>query len=211
MANNLNLSDIFQSVSGALASQQNDLNEADSYNHDHGDHMVQIFDLVQQAVSKKSDSPIAEQLTYASKMLTKEADSGSAKLYADGLSNAAKSFTGSELNADNIGTLVKGLMSVDSNQQAAQSNGDNMLGSLLSGLMGNQGGSDEGDSGLGMDDLLRAGLTFMQSKQGGDSNMEAAMDALMAASPMGQSSHRSQSGSIVASTIMSFAQNFIGK
>jgi len=67
------------------------------------------------------------------------------------------------------------------------------------------------DSGLGMDDLLRAGLTFMQSKQGGDSNMEAAMDALLAASPMGQSSHRSQSGSIVASTIMNFAQNFLGK
>jgi hypothetical protein len=173
--------------------------------------MVQIFDLVQQAVSQKSDSPIADQLTYASKMLTKEADSGSAKLYADGLANAAKTFTGSELNADNIGTLVKSLMSVDTDQQAPQSGGDNMLGSLLSGLMGNQGESDDGDSGLGMDDLLRAGLTFMQSKQGGDSNMEAAMDALMAASPMGQSSHRSQSGSIVASTIMNFAQNFMGK
>lgn len=210
MANNLNLSDIFQSVSGALASQQSDLNKADDYNHDHGDHMVQIFDLVQQAVSQKSDGSIADQLTYASKMLTKEADSGSAKLYADGLANAAKSFTGSELNADNLGTLVKSLMSVESNQESVQSSNGDMIGSLLSGLMGNQASSNDEDSGLGMDDLLRAGLAFMQSKQGGDSNMEAAMDALMAASPMGQSSHRSQSGSIVASTIMSFAQNLMG-
>ena len=211
MANNLNLSDIFQSVSSALASQQKDLNEADTYNHDHGDHMVQIFDLVQQAVSKKSDGSIADQLTYASKMLSKETDSGSAKLYAEGLENAAKSFTGSELNADNLSTLVKGLMNVETNEQPAQSSNGDMMGSLLSGLMGNQDAGSEVDSGLGMDDLLRAGLAFMQSKQGGDSNMEAAMDALMAASPLGQSAHRSQSGSIVASTIMSFAQNFMGK
>ncbi len=80
MANNVDLSQIFQTVTSTLASQQNDLNEADTYNHDHGDHMVQIFDLVQQAVSKKSDAPVADQLAYASKMLTKESDSGSAKL-----------------------------------------------------------------------------------------------------------------------------------
>ena len=211
MADNLDLSQIFKSVTSALASQQSDLNEADSYNHDHGDHMVQIFNLVQEAVSKKSNSSVADQLAYASKQLTKETDSGSAKLYAEGLSNAAKSFTGTDLNADNIMTLVKSLMNVEANQEPAQNNSGNAIGSLLSSLMGGGDSSGEDDSGLGMDDLLRAGLTFMQSKQGGDSNMEAAMDALLAASPMGQSSHRSQSGSIVASTIMSFAQNFMGK
>jgi hypothetical protein len=58
-----------------------------------------------------------------------------------------------------------------------------------------------------MDDLLQAGLAFYQSKQEGDSNSDAIMDALLAASPLGQSSHRSQSGSLVASTIMSFVQN----
>jgi hypothetical protein len=211
MANNIDLSDIFQTVSKALASQQSDLNEADTYNHDHGDHMVQIFELAQKAVSKKSDEPVADQLAYASKMLSKESDSGSAKLYAEGLAKAAQSFTGSELNADNIATLVKGLMNVDSSQKAAPSNeGGNMLGSLLSGLMGGQGNNNEEDSALGMDDLLRAGLAFYQSKQSGDSNMEAVMDALMAGSPLGESAHRSQSGSIVASTIMSFAQNLAG-
>lgn len=211
MANNVDLSQIFQTVTSTLASQQKDLNEADTYNHDHGDHMVQIFDLVQQAVSKKSDAPVADQLAYASKMLTKESDSGSAKLYAEGLANAAKSFTGTDLNADNLSTLVKSLMSVESKQAPAQSTGGNGIGSLLSSLMGGGDSSGEDDSGLGMDDLLRAGLTFMQSKQDGDNNMEAAMDALLAASPMGQSSYRSQSGSIVGSTIMSFAQKFLGK
>lgn len=211
MANNIDLSQIFQTVSTALASQQSDLNEADTYNHDHGDHMVQIFNLVQKAVSKKSDEPVADQLAYASKVLTKESDSGSAKLYAEGLANAAKSFTGSELNADTITTLVKGLMNVSPSQETTQSSGGgNMLGSLLSGLMGGQQDGGDEESALGMDDLLRAGLAFYQSKQSGDSTMEAAMDALLAASPMGESAHRSQSGSIVASTIMSFAKNLAG-
>ena len=211
MANNIDLSQIFQTVSTALASQQSDLNEADTYNHDHGDHMVQIFELAQKAVSKKSDEPVADQLAYASKLLSKESESGSAKLYAEGLANAAKSFTGSNLNADNITTLVKGLMNVDSSKETTSS-GDsgNMLGSLLSGLMGGQQDASEEESALGMDDLLRAGLAFYQSKQSGDSNMEAVMDALMAGSPLGESAHRSQSGSIVASTIMSFAKNLAG-
>jgi hypothetical protein len=102
-------------------------------------------------------------------------------------------------------------MNVSQTQEAApQSDGGNVLGSLLSGLMGGQANADSEDSALGVDDLLRAGLTFYQSKQSGDSNMEAAMDALMAASPLGQSAHRTQSGSIVASTIMSFAKNLGG-
>lgn len=205
MANNLDLSSVFSAVTSALETNQTDLNEADTYNHDHGDHMVQIFNLIQKAVEKKSDEPVNDQLAYASKVVEKEASSGSAKLYAEGLANAASNFKGADLNAENISMLVNGLMNVGQPAEDKPDNG-NLLGSLLSGLTG--GGQDaEGESALGMDDLLRAGMAFYQSKQGGDSNMEAVMDALMAASPMGEVTHRSQSGSIVASTIMNFAQS----
>ncbi|MCB2202716.1 hypothetical protein KQH56_01790 [bacterium] len=205
MAGNLDLSSVFSAVTSALESKQSNLNEADTYNHDHGDHMVQIFDLVQKAVAKKSDAPVNDQLAYASKVVEKEASSGSAKLYADGLAKAASNFKGADLNADNISMLVNGLMNVNQSAQVKENDG-NMLGSLLSGLTGG-GQQSEGENALGMDDLLRAGMAFYQSKQDGDSNMEAVMDALMAASPMGEVTHRSQSGSLVASTIMQFAQN----
>jgi len=62
-----------------------------------------------------------------------------------------------------------------------------------------------------MDDLLRAGMAFYQSKQEGDQTTSALMDALMAASPMGESAHRSQSGTIVASTIMDFVKGLNNK
>lgn len=209
MAGNLDLANIFQSVTSALSSQQSDLNQADGYNHDHGDHMVQIFDLIQSAVAKKSGQPVADQLAYASKVVRKEATSGSGKLYAEGLANAAANFKGGDLNVDNIGTLVQSLMNVDQQQQPSQDSG-NLLGSLLSGQSGNQNNAGANNK-LGLDDLFRAGMAFYQSKQNGESGSEAVMNALMSASPMGQSAHRSQSGSIVASTIMQFAQSLTNK
>jgi hypothetical protein len=204
MAKNLDLSTIFKAVTDRLSDQKDTLNEADTYNHDHGDHMVQIFDLIQSAVAKKSGKSITDQLEYAGEVVQEKSESGSGKLYAQGLMNAASNLSGSNLDAGGISTLVKSLLNVEETQQAQPQ--DNALGSLLSGLMGSSESSSE-ESSFGVDDLLQAGMAFFQSKQDGDSNQEAIMEALLAASPLGESSHRSQSGSLVASTIMGFAKS----
>lgn len=209
MAQNLDLSTLFSSVTQALSKEQESLNEADTYNNDHGDHMVQIFELIQSAVEKKSDQSVADQLAYASKEVEKKAESGSGKLYAEGLASAAKSFVGNELNTDTVSTLINNLLSVK-NTEETQDSGSGLLGGLLSSLTGGSSTSEE-DQKLDADDLLRAGLAFFQSKQNGESNSEAVMDALLAASPMGQTASRSQSGSLVASTLLSVAQSFIKK
>ena len=205
MANDLDLTTIFKAVTQQLSQQKTELNEVDTYNHDHGDHMVQIFDLIQKSVAKKSKEPVNKQLEYASKVVEKEADSGSAKLYAQGLSSAAKNMAGETLNPNTIGTLVKSLLNVEEPEEKQANSG--LLGSLLSGLTGGGEKESEGQK-VELDDLLLAGLAFVQSKQGGGSNTEAIINALIAASPLGESAHRSQSGSLVASTIMSFAQAF---
>ena len=224
----MDLSTIFESVTAQLADKQSTLNEADEYNHDHGDHMVQIFSLIQNAVSEKSDQPVADQLSYASQMVEKETDSGSSKLYAQGLANAAKKFSGSELQPETLGLLVKGLLNVeeepsqkpesnllgsllsgltDNEEEPSQEPESNLLGSLLSGLTGNEGTSAD-EQKLGMDDLLHAGMAFFKAKQDGDSTTEALIGAFLAASPLGQSKHRAMSGSLVASSIMDFAKSF---
>jgi len=51
IANSIDLHTIFNTVTQQLAEKKDKLNEADSYNHNHGDHMVKIFDLVQNAVA----------------------------------------------------------------------------------------------------------------------------------------------------------------
>ena len=205
MAKNLDLSTIFKAVTDRLTDEKNTLNDADTYNHDHGDHMVQIFDLIQSAVSQKSNQSIADQLEFASEVVDEKAESGSGKLYSQGLLNAASNLSGSDLDANAISTLVKGLLNVDETQKPEKKQ-DNVLGSLLSGLMGSSESTSE-ESAFGIDDLLQAGAAFFQSKQEGDSNQEAILEAVLAASPLGESSHRSQSGSLVASTIMSFTKS----
>lgn len=199
----MDLSTIFNSVATQLTAQQTELNQADSHNHDHGDHMVQIFNLIQSAVSSKSDQPIAEQLEYASEVVEKEANNGSGKLYSQGLAKAAQTFSGSELKPDNLTLLVKSLLNVE--ETPKEQGKPNLLGSVISGLK-NKNKTAENNQTIGIDELLQAGMSFVQTKQQGGSVMDALMGALTASSPLGQSEHRTMSGAAVASTIMGFAQ-----
>lgn len=193
MANNLDLSTLFSAVTGALSENKTELNQADSYNNDHGDKMVQMFDLITNAVAEKKKGSPAEQLSYASKVLGKASPSGTAEFYVDGLANASQAITGNSLTAENALPLVQALLGASGGAAGAEGGGIN---SLLGGLLGGA------DKTLDAGDLLSAGLTFLQSKQQGDSNMEAIIDALIANSPLGQTPYRAQSGSIVASTIL---------
>jgi len=204
MASSIDLATLFGSVTKQLAQNKESLNEADSYNHNHGDNMVQIFNLVQNAVAKRSGKPVEDQLAYASQVVKDKTNSGSANLYAQGLEKAAKNLSGQDLNEKTMSVLLQSLLGVEQPKPKPQSQTDNILGSLLSGFAGQSSEPTNSGQSLGLDDLMQAGMAYFQSKQSGDSSMEAIISALMAASPMGKSSHRAQSASIVASTIMNF-------
>lgn len=196
MSSQIDLGKIFQTVSSALADKQDVLNQADTYNQDHGDHMVEIFGVITQAMQEKRGDDPADQLAYASELLRRKSQSGSATLYADNLKQAASEFSGQQITGANAMDLVQTLLG----RQAAPAESGNVLGSLLGGLLG--GGEAESDSGIDTQDLLTAGMAFLSSKQRGESDMEALVDAVVMGSSVGQSSHRAQSGSIVANTLL---------
>lgn len=207
MASKLELTSLFQSVAEQLTESKDTLNAADSYNHDHGDHMVQIFNLVQTAVKEKSDQSASEQLKYASEVVNQNATSGSGSLYAQGLAKAADNMKGKELSTDTISSLLSGILSAEKPQQTTQtSQKKGFLGSLLSNLFGSQT-SSQTDDGFGLDDLIQGAMAFSQSMKDGESSSQAAIEALMSASSMGSSDYRKESGSIVASTIMNFVKS----
>lgn len=207
MASKLELGSIFQSVTEQLAQNKDSLNAADSYNHNHGDHMVQIFNLVQNAVQEKSDQPVEEQLKYASQVVGQNADSGSATLYAQGFAKAAENMRGKELSPSAMSALLTGLLGADKPTPTTQtSQKKSLFGTLLSSLFGRQT-SSQADQGFGLDDLLQAGMAIYQSQQDSGNSTQSALEALLSASPMGQSDHRKESGSIVASTIMNFVKS----
>jgi hypothetical protein len=292
MANNSALlANIFQEVTKTLVENQQALNQADEQNHDHGTNMVKTFQTITRSIEKKKASPGGDALAYAAKQVSKEATSGSGKLYAQGLANAATQFKGQTIDTkgalqllqtligggqstqqqttqsgggdllgsllggltgggqsqqqqttqsaggDMLGSLLGGLTGSGQSQQqqTTQSTGGDLLGSLLGGLTGGQaeqqqqttqstggdllgsllGGltgsgssqttannSATSSSGLDLGDLVNAGMAFMQAKQSGGSTASALLQAVLAGSGMGTSSHRQQSTQLVASSFL---------
>ena len=214
----INLLDLFSLVSGTMQKNQKKLNEADSYNHDHGDHMVHIFEVVTQAMKEKKNADPADQLEYAADLLRKESQSGSGKLYAEGFKRAAKTVTGKKLDAGSILTILQTVMGSSGSSKSSgggdllgsllgqatggSSSGGNLLGSLLGGLSGAADGGGDGDAGLDIGDLLNVGMDFMASRQSGKTDIEALTGALLKGAVMTESPHRAQSRELVTNTLL---------
>lgn len=139
-------------------------------------------------------------------------------------------------SGDPMAALLGGLMSggqapqQQAPQAGGQSSGDPMaalLGSLMSGgtpqpqsganvltaLMGmsQQPQAQAGSSGLDLGDLLTAGMAFMQAKQQGADNMQAGMQAVMAAlmggqvNPLAAGSPQAAAGGLIAQSLLQAA------
>ena len=181
----LDLTKVFSAVQKTLAQNKTALNEADTYNHDHGSNMAQTFKLITQAVKKKKSAAPSEQLAYASQVLSQKSSSGSAKLYAQGLSNAAAVYMDKPVTPDNALELITSLMGVGSTQQAAgvepaiASKG--LADSLLSGLLG--GGGQQQASSAGSNPL--SGLTGLLGGLMGGGGQEQQQAPAASSSPLG--------------------------
>ena len=101
---------------------------------------------------------------------------------------------------DLLSTLLGGQQQTS---QPSQGGSGDLLTSLLGGLTGSTGSSQQADNGLDLGDLLSAGLAYYSAKQSGSSNLEAIMQALGNASPLGKRDDRKQSGALVINTILS--------
>jgi len=219
--NQVDLAKLFQTVATTMASNRESLNQADTNNHDHGDNMVEIFNLISQTMKSQGNATPAEQLLQASRVVA-ERKSGSAQVYAQGLQRASTQFQGQKfLTPENIMMLIQLLMGVT--QKGGQPQGQGGLGDLLGSLLGRKaaapstgtgagrvgggaepsgGGAVGGSDGLDLGDLLNAGRAYVDAKQRGGDNMTAIMEALRAGSAVSGSEYRSQSGALVVNSLL---------
>src|SRR5215208_6105650 len=110
------LSALFNVAAHTLASNQSSLNQADVENQNHGDSMVQAFNMIAQAMASQRGAPPSMQLQHASDYLAQNTTSGSGQIYAQGLAQAAQQFQGqSAVTPDNAMMLIQSLLGVDSN------------------------------------------------------------------------------------------------
>jgi hypothetical protein len=248
----VDLAKLFNTVTQTLKENQDSLNATDDYNHNHGDNMVDNFQVITKAMRETKGSAPADQLAYASQMLSQFSQSGSAQLYSQGLAQAAQSFQGKPAVTPNDAMLlVQSLMggqpgaSQSGGGSAAdllggllggapggapvggaqsQTPGGDLLGGLLGALMGGQGAAAAGTEpqgpeaqsygapaagapgalpgGIDMNTLLTAGMAFFQARQLGAAPVDALVQAVMAGSQMQGSAHHSQSGQLVATTLI---------
>lgn len=205
------LSSLFGVAAQALAANQGSLNQADAQNGNHGDNMVQMFNMLTQVMGEQKGVSPSQQLSHASQYLQQNATSGSSKVYAQGLAQAAQQFQGQKsVNPDNAMMLVQSLLGGGQPAQQQQSGGADLLGSLLGAVTQSQQPQGQQDSGIDAGDLLNAGMAFMNAKNQGQDNLQAGLSALMAAGPLGQSSHRQQSGQVVGNALLQ-AISMMGK
>jgi len=228
----LDLAQLFQTVTGTLSDNRQQLNDADDGNHDHGDNMVDTFEVITQAMKQKKGADPADQLEYAAQML-RQRKSGSSQLYAKGLEQASQEFQGQQVTPANAMTLIQSLLGGGQAPQPQQQSQDGGIGGVLGSLLGGSGGqqgqqSQDGgignvlgsllggsggqqsqqSDGIDMGDLLQAGMSFMSTKQRGGSNLEAIVNAVVSSSAMG-GGYRQQSSNLVASTMMQVVKGMI--
>jgi hypothetical protein len=149
-SNQLNLVNLFQSVAGSLTAQKDNLNNADTYNHDHGDNMVEVFNVISQAMQAKQNADPADQLEYASQLL-RQRKSGSAQVYAQGLSQASREFKGQKQVTP--GSAVNLIQALLGGGQASTAQPQGGMGDLLGSLLGGVATTPQQPQG-GMADLL---------------------------------------------------------
>lgn len=214
----IDLLSLFKQVSKSVKQNKDTLNQADNYNHDHGDNMVEIFDVITRAMKEKKSSAPADQLEYAAQLLRRKSSSGSGTLYANNLENAAKQVLGKEINVGTVLTILQSLMGAS--QKSGTSGSGDLLGSLLGGLMGGgtsdsnvndilgsllgqKGGSSSGSTqGIDLGDLLGAGMEALSQSQQGKSGLDVLTGALLSNNQMAESDYRQQSGEIVTKALL---------
>lgn len=188
----IDLLKLFQTAGKTVGSNRESLNQADEYNHDHGDNMVQIFNVITEAVKTKKSAEPADQLAYASELLRKQSQSGSAQLYSQGLANAAQKFQGKQVTKDNAVQLIQALLGGGQPAQAAQqpaanAGGADLLAALLGGgqpASGQPSSANAGAELLGA--LLGGGQASQPSSSGSAADLLGALLGGGAAAPSQQ-------------------------
>jgi len=190
------LSALFNEASQALAANQSSLNQADVENQNHGDNMVQAFNMICHAMASQPGASPSTQLQHASEYLTQNSTSRSGQLYAQGLAQAAQRFEGQNaVTPDNAMMLIQSLLG--GGQHLDQQNDADLFGSLFGGQQ-----LPQQTQGIDLAALLSAGMTFMSANQQGRDTLQAALTALISGGPMAQKPHREQSGQLVANALL---------
>jgi hypothetical protein len=214
------LAPLFRAVGQALEQNREALNQADTVNGNHGDHMVAVFDLAARAAAERPGSDVAATMEHAAQLLASQTGNGSAQVYANGLEQVARQLCRYNVSRDDLLSYVRGALAEDKDagagdraQAGASEAGANpggarsgdVLKALMNGLAGwgqIESGQVPKDSPLDMGTLFEFGMAYMQAKQRGGSRVEILADAAASVSPLSKSPQRYASGKLAIQALL---------
>lgn len=203
----LEVSGLFQAVLDELTHKQSELNQADPYNQNHGDNMVEIFDIAVRAAQEKQSGSLAEAMEYASQLLLGCENNGSAQVYARGLTCLAAQFSQRQLDLVDLAPYAQVAISGEKRDNGRSNGGrsGDILKALLSALAEwERLEAEQPGAGRGMDlgYLLGIGMAYLQAKQQGGDRLKVLAETVVSSSPLGRVPHRHQSGLLVVQKIL---------
>ena len=208
------LAPLFQAIGEVLRLNQAALNQADTVNGNHGDHMVEIFDLATRAAQDKADLDLAGAMLSASQLLEQTAQNGSAQLYARGLAHIATQFRSHGITLENLLPYVQKTLSERKEaQQSSEGDSTASSGAVLKALMTGLSAWEQAENGqtvsehpLDMGVLFQFGMAYIQAKQRGGSRSEVIADAAVSVSPLSRTPYRYQSGKLAIHALLEAMQ-----
>ncbi len=154
----VSLADVFDSVVNQLRNDRQHLNDLDrnNGNANHGDNMVNNFELVANTLRNTSGEDAGTQLRRAADVLQQQGQGATANIYAQGLREASQQLAGrAGIGIEDLLPFLQGLLGGVQRQTGAQPGQGTLIDSLLPGVMG-----------------------YIQARNSGRSNGDAIMDAI---------------------------------
>lgn len=102
---------------------------------------------------------------------------------------------------DLLGALMGGMSGGSQSQSPSSPSVGDLLGTLMGGMSGSSGSSSQ-QQGLNLQNLLAAGMAYMQAKQSGKDTLQALIQAFVAGSNMGKDPYRTQSTELVVQSFL---------
>jgi len=209
----IELAPLFEAVADVMLLKRDNFNQADPYNGNHGDHMVEIFKLATQAAQEKAGQTLSQAMGDSAEALSLLKENGSAQVYAIGLAAFADQFAAQNVSLDELVRYVKGVLQGErAKEEEDKAHGDDRSGNVLKALVGGlanwqrvaRGESDTSRIGAGY--LFDLGIAYMQSKARGGSKAEIIVDAAVTVSPLNDVPYRAESGKLAIQTLLEAMQ-----
>jgi hypothetical protein len=221
----LSLSDLFAAVAERMRQEREVFNQADTYNGDHGDHMVAIFEIASQAAQdasllKSSAQPTSELATVmqsAAENLRSLQENNSAQLYAIGLESFARQFARNEVSLEELDRYVRSVLREGSRKPDSQdaagalsssslTSSGKVLRALVAGINGWQAASGPqegaGGSDMNLQRMFDLGMIYYEAKRRGGTKAQVLAEAAVEASPLKDVSYRAESGKLALRTLL---------